>query len=354
MIALVHGARAFGAVERYAAALLRGLGERDAPAVLVAPDHPSVASFAEAAGGSVALDRYDAALLDGPAHRLVADLVRRLWRRRARVVHVIDVFPQALVAARVAGVRRLLITHHTPELPRADSLAGRALLALGWLMRPTLIYTSEADRSGDRRRLPSVVVPLGIDLDRFRHAEPALAHDGPVVGNVGRVVAQKGQLDLVEALPRVLEHHPRTRLVIVGDGDLRPALEARARELGVADAVELTGERDDVPALLASFDVFAYPSRFEGLCLAVIEAQAAGVPVVATPVGGIVETVIDGVTGLTVRAGDVRGLADVVVRLLNDGALAERLAAEAAARVGRFSESAMVEATLALYGTLSP
>ncbi len=106
-----------------------------------------------------------------------------------------------------------------------------------------------------------------------------------------------------------------------------------------------------MPELLAGFDVFAFPSRFEGLCLAVIEAQAAGVPVVATPVGGIRETVVDGETGLIVPVRDPAALAAAVCRLLEDRGLAARLAAEARRRVlERFSVEKMVERTIALYG----
>ena len=89
------------------------------------------------------------------------------------------------------------------------------------------------------------------------------------------------------------------------------------------------------PSCSRGFDVFAFPSRFEGLCLAVIEAQAAGVPVVATPVGGIRETVVDGETGLLVPVGDPAALAAAVCRLLEDAELSARLAAEARSRVRR-------------------
>jgi glycosyltransferase involved in cell wall biosynthesis len=137
------------------------------------------------------------------------------------------------------------------------------------------------------------------------------------------------------------------RVVIVGDGELREELARRADGL----PVELTGARDDVPELLASFDVFAFPSLFEGLCLAVIEAQAAGVPVVATPVGGIRETVVDGETGLLVPPGDPAALAAGIRRLLDDRPAAEAMAAEAKRRVQeRYSVERMVEDTLRLYG----
>ena len=270
-------------------------------------------------------------------------LVRELRALRPRLVHVVDVWPTAFLAARLARVPRVLVTHHTPELPRRDNLAGRALWRAGWATHPEVIYTSESDRETDGRK--GVVIPLGIDLRRFS-VEPR-AHDGLVVGNVARLVEQKGQRVLVEAAPAILERFPDARFVIVGEGELRGELEAAAAGL----PFDFTGERDDVPELLSGFDVFAFPSRFEGLCLAVIEAQAAGVPVAATPVGGIRETVVDGETGLIVPVGDPAALAAAVCRLLEDRALAARLAAEAKRRVlERFSVEKMVERTVALYG----
>jgi glycosyltransferase involved in cell wall biosynthesis len=334
VIAYVHGLRNWGAVEEYVAALARKLR---GDAVIVHPDDPRLAPFAETGARTVAFD------LDSPA--VLPRLVRILRGLRPRVVHVTEVFPQALVAARLARVSRVLVTHHTPELPRRDSLAGRAWLRLGWLMRPEVIYTSETDRYRDGRR-PSHVVPLGIDLDRFASGTPVL--QGTIVGNVARLAEQKGQRTLLEAVPTVLERHPETRFVIAGDGELRDELERLAKPFG--EHVVMLGNRSDVPDLLASFDVFAFPSRFEGLCVAVIEAQAAGVPVVATPVGGIKETVVDGETGWLVPVGDARALADRIVDVLDRPDEAGRLAADARRRAARFSVERMVADTLALYG----
>ncbi len=266
--------------------------------------------------------------------------MRALRRLRPRVAHVIDVWPQAFVAARLARVPRVLVTHHTPGLPRQDNRAGRLWQRLGWAMRPEVIYTSEADREEDGRE-PSHVIPLGIDVERFAGAHQALAADWPIVGSVGRLAEQKGYETLLEAATLV----PEAQFVVVGDGELRARLEAQAGE-----NVHLTGWRDDVPELLASFTLYAQPSRYEGLCLAVLEAQAAGVPVVATPVGGMRDTVIDGETGLVVPVGDARALAAAIRRLLDDRDLAERLAAEALARVrARYTERRMIDETLALY-----
>lgn len=334
MIALVHGLRNWGAVEEYVAAVARGLGER---AVLVYPEDPRLASFAELGVTTVS---YPARLLES-ASGLTRSLAGVLRRLKPEIVHATDVFPPALVAARLAGVRRTVVTHHTPELPRRDNLIGRLWLRLGWSARPTVIYTSETDRERDGRE-PSVVIPLGIDVERFRSGKPVL--NGRVVGNVARLAEQKGHRTLLEAAERL----PEVRFVIAGEGELRAELER------VAPAnVEFLGHREDVPDLLASFDVFAFPSRYEGLCLAVIEAQAAGVPVVATPVGGIKETVVDEETGYLVPVGDPTALAQRISWCLEHRQEATGIAREAQRRVHEsFSVERMVDETLRCYDSI--
>jgi glycosyltransferase involved in cell wall biosynthesis len=334
VIALVHGLRNWGAVEEYVAAVARGLGDR---AVLVYPEDARLLPFAELGVTTV---RYPPRLLNSAPSltRRLAGILRRL---RPEIVHATDVFPPALVAARLAGVRRLVVTHHTPELPRRDNPLGRLWLRLSWWTRPSVIYTSEADRARDGRE-PSAVIPLGIELERFRAGRPVI--DGRVVGNVARLAEQKGHRTLLGAAARL----PDVRFVVAGDGELRSELER-----GAPANVEFLGHRDDVPDLLASFDVFAFPSRFEGLCLAVIEAQAAGIPVVATPVGGIRETVVDGETGFLVPVDDDAALAERISWCLGHPDETKRIAHEAQRRVQeRFSLERMVAETLAFYDSI--
>jgi len=339
MVVLLQAAPVYGAIETYLAEIARGLGDE---AVLVFPDVPELAPFRELPVRLHALPRET--LESAPlAVVALAGLFRRL---RPRVVHVNDPFPPAVVAARLARVPRVLVTHHTPELPRRDNAVGRAWLALHWALRPEVIYTSESDRRTDGRRgLPTHVVYYGIDLERFAGARPALPREGRVVGTVGRLVPQKAHRVLIEAAPLVLAEHSDVRFVVVGDGPLRAELEAESGERFL-----FTGAREDVPELLASFDVFALPSSFEGLCYAVIEAQAAGVPVVATPVGGVRENVVEGETGLLVPVGDARALADGINRLLSTPDEARRLAEAARRRVlARYDVRRMVAETIALY-----
>jgi glycosyltransferase involved in cell wall biosynthesis len=344
MIVLVHGSRSWGAVENYAAAVLRGLRDAGEDAVLLHADVPQLSRFAESGATT---QRFPQWILDASAPRVVLELARRIRSLRPRVVHVVDAWPAAMLAARFARAPRLLVTHHTPELRRDDSAVGRALWRLGWLTRPEVIYTSESDRRADgRTSLRTHVVYYGIDLDRFTRATPALEKRGPIVGTAARLVGQKRLDLLLEAAPAILERHPDARFVIAGDGPLRAELERRADGL----PFEFVGWREDVADVLASFDVYVLPSDFEGLVYAVIEAQAAGVPVVATPVGGVPENVVPGETGVLIPRGDAGALAAAVNRLLDDPAEAARVAAEARRRVTeRYPVERMVRETLHLY-----
>jgi glycosyltransferase involved in cell wall biosynthesis len=193
-------------------------------------------------------------------------------------------------------------------------------------------------------------VYYGIDLDRWSHAEHALTHDGPIVGTAARLVAQKGLPLLVDAATAVLVRHPSTLFAIVGDGTDRGILEELVRARGLEGSFIFTGARADVERFVSSFDVYVLPSYFEGLCYAVIEAQVAGVPVVATPVGGVAENVMDGVTGKRMTIGDADSLAAGINWMLDNPVAAAELAAAARRRATeRYSRERMVAETLALY-----
>ncbi len=207
------------------------------------------------------------------------------------------------------------------------------------------------------------VVHSGIDLERFAAPPPSapdpairaalgVPPDAPLVGNVAHCAGHKGQRFLVEAAPLVLARRPDARLAIVGEGELRADLAARVRALGLDGRVLLPGFRDDIPAILRALDVFVLPSLEEALGTSILDAMAAGTPVVATRVGGIPEAVDEGVTGLMVPPADPPALAAAILRLLDDRALARRLAAAAAERVRRFSIDATVDGTVAVYHRL--
>ena len=150
------------------------------------------------------------------------------------------------------------------------------------------------------------MIPNAIDVGAAPQAP--LAGDPPQIVTVGRLAAPKDPLTLVHALP-ALGPRPYS-LAFVGDGRDRPAVEARAaRAPRRRTGSTLLGERHDVPELLAAADIFVLASRSEGAPLSILEAMAAGLPVVASDVGGVAELVADGETGLLVPAGDAAALA---------------------------------------------
>ena len=163
---------------------------------------------------------------------------------------------------------------------------------------------------------------------------------------VARLDKQKGLEYLLEAAALV----PETIFVLAGAGPERPALEAQTRALGLNNRVVFLGYRDDVDNLLASCDLFVLPSLFEGLPLSVLEAMAAGKPVVATAIGGTDETIIDGETGLLVPPADPAALANAIRRLLADPILSRRLGTAGRARVHQqFSAQNMVRRITEIY-----
>jgi glycosyltransferase involved in cell wall biosynthesis len=144
-----------------------------------------------------------------------------------------------------------------------------------------------------------------------------IAGDASVAMTVAVLRPEKGISDMIEALPTVVRSHPSTRYVVVGDGRHRPALDRDVVNLGLEDRVVFTGARSDVPRLLAAADVFVLPSHTEALPTVLIEAMAAGLPVVAAEVGGIPEMVDRGTSALLVPAHSPAMLADAVGRLFS-------------------------------------
>ncbi|MFH1569497.1 MAG: glycosyltransferase family 4 protein [Gemmatimonadota bacterium] len=175
---------------------------------------------------------------------------------------------------------------------------------------------------------------------------------GPVIGTLGRLTAVKGQADLVEAFARLRQRLPEAWLVLVGDGEERAALEGQARSLGVAERVVLPGWRQDVPAALRAMDAFAFPSLNEGMGKALVEAMYAGLPCVATPVGGVPELVEHEVQGLLVPPRNPAALAAALERVLTDAALGERLGRAARERAAHYGADRMVRRIERLYEEL--
>ena len=215
--------------------------------------------------------------------------------------------------------------------------AGNRGSRLEWLYRRSMRHTDyvmtvcEAARGhfgarGVRPRSGLICIPNGIRVERFVVSSPkargdlaarlGLAADSRIIGTVGRLQPVKDQASLLEAFARTRQAFPPAALVVIGDGPMREPLEHQAAELGITEVVRFLGDRSDVHELLAGLEVFALSSVSEGYSVALLEACAAGLPIVATDVGGNNEIVHDGINGYLVPARDPEALSAALTGLL--------------------------------------
>ncbi|WP_175452775.1 glycosyltransferase family 4 protein [Halorientalis regularis] len=274
-------------------------------------------------------------------HSTEAGVVGRLagWLARTPVV-VHEIHGDPITADRNALLNRFLLWAERMTAPMATRL----------VVKSDRIRDAYLER-GVGRPEQYVTIYHGVDVERFAGAAPsdpvANATD-PVVTFVGRVVDGKGLFDLLDAVERI---DASMALFVVGDGPLTDAIEREVDERGL-EHVRLLGYRDDVAKLLAGSDLLVLPSYREGTPRAVTEAQAAGVPVVATDVAGIPEQVADGASGILVPPGDVDALADAMELLLDDEPTRERMAGEAVEQVRPFRRDHVADQIRSLYATL--
>ena len=157
----------------------------------------------------------------------------------------------------------------------------------------------------------------------------------PLIGVVGRLHPAKGHVDLIAAIGELRDQGVMLKCLIIGSGDIRAELEQEVRRLNLEDRIVFTGQRKDVPRLLAGLDVIAMPSRWEGLPLALLEAMAMSRPIVATRVSGIPDVIKDGENGLLVPAAQPKEFAAALRRLFDSPELRQRLGENALATLRR-------------------
>jgi glycosyltransferase involved in cell wall biosynthesis len=235
------------------------------------------------------------------------------------------------------------------EVERQLARCSDALVAVSSEIRDQLLDL------GIGRPAQFTVIPVGLDLAHFLAVDRprgilrnhlGLTPDVPLVGAVGRLVPVKDNETLLTAVQPL----PGVHLALVGDGELRGPLEARARSLGMADRVHFTGWWEDLPGAYSDLDVVALTSRNEGTPLALIEAGAAGRPVVSTDVGGVRSVVADGVSGVLTPPGDPSAVSRALARLLAEPESRRRMGLAGRARVQeRFGHQRLVADIRALY-----
>jgi glycosyltransferase involved in cell wall biosynthesis len=265
------------------------------------------------------------------------------------VIHTHNFVPNYYAAAALFGATRRPVQVSTCH-DMGSRLNNRKLR---WFYRWSLTRTARVamvgrqvhDRyvqSGLVGRSRAATVLNGIPAERFatsperrRAARAALSlpNDAVVIGCVGRFVGLKNHALMIDSLPALLATTPQLRLVLIGGGELEAALREQVRSLGLTETVVFAGQRADVAGLLPALDIFAMPSLTEGLSIALLEACATGLAVVATRVGGNPEIVHHEQTGLLVPAADGPALREALDTLVRDSSRRERLGANAAAWV---------------------
>ncbi|HEU5253641.1 MAG TPA: glycosyltransferase [Solirubrobacterales bacterium] len=337
--------RVLGGAENAMFMLLGSLDRAEWAPTLLLEDAPEVEPLAaRAAALEVPVRRIPALPLGLKGARRVPALVRLLRRERPEVFHAHMSSPVAckwgLAAAVLARVPAVLGTVQVGAYEPPNRSAFWQLRALARGVDRYLAVSREiATELVERLDWPAAKVEVvynAVDAERARVAAPPGLREQlggsetrSLVLTPARLDAQKGHPILLEAIAEV----PEALFLFAGEGPERAKLEARAGELGIDDRVRFLGRREDVPQLLAACDVFALPSLYEGSSLAVLEAMAAGTPIVSSAIGGTDELIEDGRSGLLVAPGDAKALAAALRRLLADPALREGLAARARQRV---------------------
>lgn len=265
-------------------------------------------------------------------------LARLLREGRFDVLHTHNwgVFLEGGLAAMLAGTAARVHTVHGPYREYPAGLTSRLKLGLRHHLERLVARRFHRIAGVSDSISRYVVEDIGVRRDNVCTVHngipvadatvPSRPAAGPVVFlSVGRLAEIKNHALMLRAFRRAIDEGASARLRIAGDGPLRAAIEAQRRDLGLEAHVELLGFRDDIPRLLAESHAFLLTSRYEGISVALLESMRAGLPIVATRVGGIPETVRDGETGLLFADDDEAGIAGAIAGLAGDGPRREAL-----------------------------
>jgi glycosyltransferase involved in cell wall biosynthesis len=305
-------------------------------------------------------------------HRGDAPALVRLFRylRREKIdllhAHLFYANVAARLVGRLASVPVVLASHHDTDVWMGPH--HRLVERITAPLCDRVVACSEAVRrfAIEHHRLPAARVTTianAIDAAQIPFGPAARAHARALLGAApgDRLAGTLGRLDepkkglrvFLAAAARVAASDPRGRFVLIGDGPARAGLESMAAALGIADTVRFVGARTDAATLLPGLDLLVQPSLWEGFGLSALEGMAAGLPVVASRVGGVPEVVRDGVDGLLVPPGDVPRLAAAMADLLADADRAAALGRAARERaLSQFPVDRLVRETASLYRTL--
>ena len=285
-------------------------------------------------------------------------VAREARKRRIDVFHTHNTLPlfDAFAAARLIGVRGHVHTDHARHFPDKLRYMIAEHFASYFLDRIVAVSDDTKNNLVQYEKIsPSriTVIPNGIDGDRFTQPVDVAAKrvalglsSGPVIGLAARLTEQKGVIYLLQAVVQLRQQYPGLQVLIAGTGDQDDYLKRSASELGIEGAVHFLGMRMDMPELVRAFDVYVMPSIWEGLPMALLEAFAAGTPVVASDVGGVGKVIRHRENGSLVPPRDPAALAAELAHVLAQPQLRKKYS-ETARRT--FEESYSAEAMTRRY-----
>ena len=286
---------------------------------------------------------------------MVPKLMKIMKEEKPDVVHThLDVIKYAVAAAKLAGIKKCVHTMHTVAHKEAEGRLQKLINGFyfrnGWSVPVALSPEVQQTVSGfygmDKSKVP--VIYNGIDLNKCREKESYCISGDPSLIHVGRFDVPKNHKGLLQAFARVLLEYPDCKLHLVGDGDLRPEIEQLVAQLQLNEAVIFHGMQSDVHPYLQSADVFVLSSSYEGMPMTIIEAMGTGLPIVASAVGGVPDMIRDGQSGFLVKPVPEE-IANMILKLLRDTSLREKLGGGAKEDSIRFSAEYMAEEYCQVY-----
>jgi glycosyltransferase involved in cell wall biosynthesis len=274
----------------------------------------------------------------GPDPKILFRLYRLLKQFRPHVVHThLYISRYALIPSLICKIPVKMHTFHNPAEKEVEKI-GKIIswIAFNWLnIQPIALSPAISNSVGNlykRQNVPYIYngIPTkdyirNDDVRKMVRHSLNLSDDILGLITVGRFSPQKNHALMIEAFSKVHAQNKNSMLIMVGDGDLKPKIESMVRANNLSDYVQFLGLRKDIPELLAAADIFVLSSDWEGMPLVIIEAMAAGKPVVATAVGGVPDMITDQASGFLVKPNDAEAMAQIILKLANDKALASKI-----------------------------
>jgi glycosyltransferase involved in cell wall biosynthesis len=356
----------YGATENYLSTLAQRLNKDDFEVGILYPDVMALQAFSELK--NIQFFKVDPKYFAGNLIRSAYYIAKEIRRFSPDILHINDPSPLGAIAARFAGVKRVVITHHTPELKVQYNWKGKLVKRIVFKLTDYFIFTSPYDQGmgiklDNISPVKSKVIAYGLETSKFSLTQEErdiirvdireklqIPQDHIVIASAGRLEPQKAQSDLIKAANIICSQYDNITFVIVGEGSLRATLETQINNLGLSGKFLLPGFVNNIREFLCAVDIFAMSSLFEGLCYAVVEAAAMGIPVVATAVGGMRYSVADGETGILVEPGYPEKLAEKLNYLLQNPDIAYLMGKNTKEHFNRlFTVDKMVSETEKLY-----